>query len=112
MNNDHIADAGNMVPTEWVATAMNAYWIDAGGNTVSGITAAIAAVAPLIAAQERERCAAVADARYAHHKAVGKKACFGMPQKLVLLSFSQSNYAEAKHIAAAIGAIPDDGADA
>jgi hypothetical protein len=61
MKDDHIADAGNMVPTEWVATATNAYWLDVGGNTESGITAAIAAVAPLIAAQERERCAAIAE---------------------------------------------------
>jgi len=58
---DHIADAGKMVPTKWVATAMNAYWMDAGGNTASAITAAIAAIAPLIAAQERERCAAIAE---------------------------------------------------
>ena len=61
MKDDHIADAGNIVPTEWVTTATNAYWLDVGGSTVSGIAAAIAAVALLIAAQERERCAAIAE---------------------------------------------------
>ena len=60
MKDDHIADAGKMVPTEWVTTATNAYWLDVGGNTESGITAAIAAIAPLIAAQERERCYEIA----------------------------------------------------
>ena len=61
MKDDHIADVGKMVPTEWVTTATNAYWLDVGGSAVSGIAAAIAAVALLIAAQERERCAAIAE---------------------------------------------------
>ena len=57
---DHIADAGKMVPDEWLDAAMEAYW-DATGNTTLGIHAAIAAVAPLIAAQERERSAVIAE---------------------------------------------------
>ena len=48
------------IPEEWVQMAMRAYW-DAPGHTKSGVAAAIAAVAPLIAAAEREACAKVAD---------------------------------------------------
>ena len=47
------------IPEEWVQMAMRAYW-DAPGHTKSGVAAAIAAVAPLIAAAEREKCAKVA----------------------------------------------------
>ena len=90
---DHIADAGKMVPTEWVATAMNAYWMDAGGNTESGITAAIAAVAPLIAAQERERSAVIAETHEWFVGGIGSKA---------------PGSGQARAIAAAIRAMPDD----
>lgn len=101
------------VLAEWLAVVqaqirkMNSEHWPFGSARCLGI---ITAVAPLIAKAERERCARVADARYAHHKAVAQEACFGRPQKLVLLSFSQSNYAEAEHIAAAIRAMPDESA--
>ena len=48
------------IPDEWVQMAMIAYW-DAPGNTKRGVTAALAAVAPLIAAAEREACAQILD---------------------------------------------------
>ena len=51
------------IPEEWVQMAMRAYW-DAPGHTKSGVAAAIAAVAPLIAAAEREKCAKVAERRW------------------------------------------------
>lgn len=69
--------------------------------------AALAAVAPLIAAAERERCAKVADARFAEHKKAAEEACFGRPQNLVLLSVSQFRYAMAEEISAAIRAQGD-----
>jgi hypothetical protein len=50
------------VEDEWLRLAMEAYW-GAEGGTTGGLIAAIAAVAPLIAAKEREACAKVAEGK-------------------------------------------------
>jgi hypothetical protein len=47
------------VPDEWVRIAQRAY-MRAPGSHLNGMASALAAVAPLIAAAERERCAKVA----------------------------------------------------
>ena len=47
------------IPDEWVDIAFNMWWRPHVG-TRAGMRAAIAAVAPLIAAAEREACAQVA----------------------------------------------------
>lgn len=60
---DHIPDTGKMPPDllrAFLATCHAAQDLKMG-YTDGAIRAALAAVAPLIAAQERERCARVAD---------------------------------------------------
>ena len=55
------------VPIEWMRTAENAWnTTHATGRTGACMRAAIAAVAPLIAKAERERCAALVDCECAH----------------------------------------------
>ena len=49
------------VPGEWLKVAMRA-WVDGEGD----LRQVLAAVAPLIAAQERERCAAMVEVRGCH----------------------------------------------
>lgn len=49
------------VPGEWLNVAMRA-WVDGGGD----LRQVLSAVAPLIAAQERERCAVLVDCGCAH----------------------------------------------
>ena len=63
---DHIPDTGKMVPDAWVDAALDAYSDNEWRTSVSAMRAALAAVAPLIAAQERERCAALVDCGCAH----------------------------------------------
>ena len=63
---DHIPDTGKMVPDAWVDAALDAYSDNEWRTSVSAMRAALAAVAPLIAAQERERCAAMVEVRGCH----------------------------------------------
>lgn len=56
----------SVVTDECINAAMTAFYQSRGGH-VTSIRAALAAVAPLIAAQERERCALVADEEEAYH---------------------------------------------
>lgn len=53
------------MPREWVRLALYTN-DDAPGGTWDSMAAAIAAVAPLIAAAERERCASLVDCACAH----------------------------------------------
>ena len=55
------------VPAEWVKAARDGFW--RGRTNGEAFRLAIAAVAPLIAAQERERCAGVAEAAYPQPRA-------------------------------------------
>lgn len=75
------------VPGEWLNVAMRA-WVDGGGD----LRQVLAAVAPLIAAQERERCAKVAETHEWFVGGIGTKA---------------PGSGEAKAIAAAIRALKD-----
>lgn len=54
---DHIPDTGKMVTEEWVDAALGAYSDNEWRTSFAAMRAALAAVAPLIAARERERCA-------------------------------------------------------
>ena len=56
----------SVVTDECINAAMAAFYQSKGGF-VTSMRAALAAVAPLIAAQERERCALVADEEEAYH---------------------------------------------
>ena len=56
---DHIPDPGEMVPDAWMEAA-DRVLVPGKPMTTSDLRKALAAVAPLIAAAERERCARVA----------------------------------------------------
>lgn len=49
------------IPYEWVDAALDAYSENEWRTSASAMRAALAAVAPLIAAQGREQCAVVAE---------------------------------------------------
>ena len=57
---DHIPDTGKMVPDTWMEAA-DRVLVPGKPMTTSDLRKALAAVAPMIAAAERERCAKVAD---------------------------------------------------
>lgn len=61
---DHIPDAGKMVPDAWVDAALDAYSDNEWRTSASAMRAAINAVAPMIAAQERDRCIAIAQSEH------------------------------------------------
>lgn len=48
------------VPGEWVQAAKKGWWSTESGGEIA-MAHALAAVAPMIAAQERERCAVIAE---------------------------------------------------
>lgn len=57
---DHIPDTGKMVPDAWMEAA-DRVLVPGKPMTTSDLRKALAAVAPLIAAAERERCAREVD---------------------------------------------------
>lgn len=76
--------------------------IDNMVTEIPRLRAELAAVLPLAIAQERERCARVADARHDANKADAQTASMTRPLNAPLLFNHQTRYDEAAHIAAAI----------
>ena len=58
---DHITDTGKMVPDAWVDAALDAYSDNEWRTSFAAMRAALAAVAPIIAKAERDRCAELAE---------------------------------------------------
>lgn len=112
---DHIADVGKMVPDEWTVPedwfwaadrARNAALCDDENDQIGALNAAIAAVAPLIRAAERERCHEIA---FHEHLAATHDDEDDGNTNLVARFKSQGAADGAARIMAAIRAMPEEG---
>ena len=94
----------SVVTEEMVRAAMDAWW-RAEGGTSGAMRAALAAVAPVIAAQERERCAAIVDMLGVGNQSAGNfaKARNNLPAQ----KYYQARQEEDAKAAAAIRALGD-----